>query len=249
VSSASSPRFRVAPGSLGAEFVDLADDESHHLRVMRLQPGAKVELFDGAGVAAAGVVETTGPDAARVRVVDVEVAKAESPVAITLVQAVPVKMQRLDATVRLCTELGVAEILPVVSAHTQLPAGGLEMLDRRVERWRRIAESAAKQSGRAVVPRIAAVAAFAELNWAELSPVRFLLEPGAATSLAAQLGASDREACALLVGPEGGWDDGERAMARQEGASEVTLGPRVLRADSAGPTALALVQTAWGDLG
>lgn len=244
----SEPRFRVAPGSLAGEFVDLTVDEAHHLRVMRLQPGAPVELFDGAGVAAAGVVENTSVDSARVRVVGVEVAKGESPVAITLVQAVPVKFQRLDATVRLCTELGVAEILLVVSARTQLPAGGLEVIERRVERWRRIAESAAKQSGRAALPRIASVVAFAGMNWASLSPVRFLLEPTAATSLAAELGASEGDSCALLVGPEGGWNDDERATARQEGASEVTMGPRVLRADSAGPTALALVQAAWGDL-
>jgi len=216
---------------------------------MRLQPGAAVELFDGAGVAAAGVVESTGPDSVRVRVSDVGVAEAESPVAVTLIQAVPVKFQRLDTTVRVCTELGVVEILPVASAHTQLPAGGPEVLERRVERWRRIAESAAKQSGRALVPQIHAVVAFADLHWASLPRERFLLEPTAATSLAMQLHASKGESCALLVGPEGGWDDGERARARQEGASEVTMGPRVLRADSAGASALTLVQAAWGDLG
>jgi 16S rRNA (uracil1498-N3)-methyltransferase len=245
----SGPRFRVAPGSLDGEFVDLADDEAHHLYVMRLQPGAAVGLFDGVGAAAAGVVEQTGPDAARVRVLGLEPAQGESPVAITLVQAVPVKFQRLDDTVRLCTELGVAEILPVVSAHTQLPSGGLAVIERRVVRWRRIAESAAKQSGRAVIPRIGVPGAFADLNWANLSPARFLLEPTAATSLVAELGASKGESCALLVGPEGGWAADERALALQQGASEVTMGPRVLRADSAGPAALALVQAAWGDLG
>ena len=244
----SGPRFRVAPGSLDGAFVDLVADEAHHLRVMRLQPGARVELFDGAGVAADGIVENAGPDATRVRVIDVQQAQTESPVAITLVQAVPVKFQRLDATVRLCTELGVAEILPVVSAHTQLPAGGLEVLERRVERWRRIAESATKQSGRATVPKICAVVAFGDMNWSNLSRTRFLLEPTARTSLAAELGASRRESCALLVGPEGGWDDDERELACEQGVSEITMGPRVLRADSAGPVALALVQAAWGDL-
>lgn len=245
----SGPRFRVAPGSLDGAFVDLVADEAHHLHVMRLQPGATVELFDGAGVAAAGIVENAGPDATRVRVIDVQQAQTESPIAITLVQAVPVKFQRLDATVRLCTELGIAEILPVVSAHTQLPAAGLEVLERRVERWRRIAESATKQSGRATVPKISAVVAFVDMNWANLSRPRFLLEPTARTSLVAELGASRGESCALLVGPEGGWDDDERELAFEQGASEVTMGPRVLRADSAGPAALALVQAAWGDLG
>jgi len=245
----SGPRFRVAPGSLGAEFGYLAADEAHHLRVMRLQPGAPVELFDGAGIAAAGIVERTDPDSARVRVVGLEPGKGESPVAITLVQAVPVKFQRLDVTVRLCTELGVAEILPVVSAHTQLPAGGLGVIERRVERWCRIAESAAKLSGRTAVPRIGEAIALADLNWANLSPARFLLEPTATVSLAAELGASSGESCALLVGPEGGWDDDERALALQQGAAAVTLGPRVLRADSAGPAALAVVQASWGYLG
>lgn len=245
----SGPRFRVAAGSLDGKFVELAADEAHHLRVMRLQPGAPVKLFDGEGVAASGIVETTGADSARVRVLGVEVAMGESPIAITLVQAVPVKFQRLDATVRLCTELGVADIRPVVSAHTQVPAGGLVVLERRVERWCRIAEAAAKQSGRAAVPRIGAVVAFADMAWEKTPPVRFLLEPSAATSLATELAASTSDSCTLLVGPEGGWDGGERARARHEGAREVTMGSRVLRADSAGPAAVALVQAAWGDLG
>jgi len=245
----SGPRFRVAPGSLGGEFVDLAADEAHHLRVMRLRSGTRVELFDGNGVAAAGIVEDAGPDTARVRLVDVELGPTESPVVITLVQSVPVKFQRLDTTVRLCTELGAAEIVPVASAHTQLPGGGLDVLERRVERWRRIAESAAKQSGRTVVPTIRSVVAFADMEWADLARVRFLLEPGAATTLAMELGAAKAGRCALLVGPEGGWHGNERALAREHGAVEVAMGPRILRADSAGPAALALVQAAWGDLG
>ena len=245
----STRRFRVEPGSLANEFAEFARDEAHHLRVMRLQTGTTVELFDGEGNAALGVLEDGDSGQVRVRVLDAVDASAESPVAVTLVQAVPVKLQRLDTTVRLCTELGVREIVPVVGARTQLPAGGMLVLGRRADRWRRIAESAAKQCGRTVVPRIAPVAPLAEIEWAKLPTSRFLLQPTAVRSLAAALRSSQETRCAIFVGPEGGWDAAERACVREEGGGAVALGPRVLRADSAGPTALALVQAAWGDLG
>ena len=183
----STRRFRVEPGSLAGDFAEFARDEAHHLRVMRLQAGTTVELFDGEGNAALGVLEDDDSDQLRVRVVETVATLAESPVAVTLVQAVPVKLQRLDTTVRLCTELGVREIIPVVAAHAQLPAGGGSVLSRRAERWRRIAESAAKQCGRTVVPRIAPAASLAEIEWAQLPTSRFLLQPTAVRSLAAAL--------------------------------------------------------------
>ncbi len=244
----STRRFRVEPGSLAGEFAELAREEDHHLRVMRLQAGTTVELFDGEGNGALGVLEEVAPDHVRVRVVGAVVDAAESPVAVTLVQAVPVKIQRLDTTVRLCTELGVREIIPVVGARSQVPAGGSAVLGRRAERWRRIAESAAKQCGRTVVPRIAPVVPLPEIRWTQLPTSRFLLQPTAVRSLAAALRSSQETRCAIFVGPEGGWDAAERSLLHEEGGAAVALGPRVLRADSAGPAALALVQAVWGDL-
>jgi len=241
-------RFRVAPGVLDAERVELTGDEARHVRVMRLDVGDAVGLFDGVGGAARGVLEAVSADRVSVRVVAREATAAEAPVSVTLVQAVPVKFQRLDTTARLCTELGVARIVPVVSAHTQVPPGGVRIIGKRAERWRRIVEAAAKQSGRAVVPPIDEPVAFADLPWDQLPTARFLLTLTATVSLREALAQAPASDCAVLVGPEGGWTAAEEAAAADYGCVAVALGPRVLRADSAAPVALSLVQSAWGDL-
>ncbi len=244
-------RFRVSAGALAAApagtTIALSEEEARHLRVMRLKSGDAVELFDGAGQVATGVVVDPTVDRVGIRVDAARAATVESPVAVTLIQAVPVKPQRLDTTVRLCTELGVARIVPVVSEHSQGP-GGHEALQRRVGRWGRIAEAAAKQSGRSVVPSVADVMPLGQLDWDELPSARWVLEPRAGRSLVEAVAGEPHERCVLFVGPEGGWSSDEVEMLIGQNADLVGLGPRVLRADSAGPVALALIQAAWGDL-
>lgn len=241
-------RFRVAPGAIQGEAVALPSAEAHHVRVMRLAAGANVELFDGAGVVGAGQIIDPAAEPVIVRIIDVGGEAGESPVRTTLIQAVPVKPQRLDVTVRLATELGVTRVMPIISARGQMPAGGLAALQRRAERWQRVAETAAKQCGRSVVPAIDQPVPLGELDWDRVPSPRFLLDPGGDAPLTAALTAERAGECALIVGPEGGWEPGEITAFEGRGAVGVTLGPRVLRADSAGPAALALIQAAWGDL-
>jgi 16S rRNA (uracil1498-N3)-methyltransferase len=241
-------RFRVAPGDLDATTLVLSAEETRHLQVMRLGVGASVELFDGAGGVATGKVLDTQAAQARVEVIGPREATAESPVALTLVQAVPVKPQRLDDTVRICTELGVSTMIPVLSTRSQVPAGGPAALARRVVRWRRIAESAAKQCGRAVIPTVHEVTALTAVEWGSVPARRFLLDPEATTSLRAALATGRGASCAICVGPEGGWTADEWSALSASGALPVSLGPRVLRADTAGPVATAMVQSFWGDL-
>ena len=218
--------------------------------VRRLGPGERVVLFDGAGAVVVAELVQIGPDGAAARVIGPEPATAESPLRVWLVQAIPVKLPRMDAIVRQATEVGVDTVVPVLAARSQVPAGRLPVLERKAERWRRIAAEAAKQCGRAAVPEIGGPAAWADLNWDLLPEPRMVADTGAAPgSLARELDREPPAAVTILVGPEGGWSEAEVASAQARGAACVAMGPRVLRADSAGVALAATLQHRWGDLG
>jgi 16S rRNA (uracil1498-N3)-methyltransferase len=218
------------------------------MRVMRLDPGDTVFLFDGRGAEVAARLDALSSAGAELTVTAAVQADADPTLSVVLVQAVPVKLPRMDTIVQQCTELGVARIVPVLSDRGQAPRGGAASLTRKVERWRRIAESAAQQCGRATVPGIDEVAGWPELRWESLPTPRLALDPGgrALADVVAERAVPD--AVSLLVGPEGGWSDSEIVSLRQAGADGVRCGPRVLRADTAGAVALSLVQYEWGDL-
>lgn len=219
------------------------------MRVMRLAPGDRVRLFDGRGAEVEAELlglETSGATAKAVREVS---CGAESPLRTVLLQAVPVKLARMDVIVRQATELGAQRVVPVLSERSQTPRGGIDVVVRRAARWRRVAETAAKQSLRSVVPVIDDPTPWAELDWARLPHPALMLDAGTAGSRIRDLGAREvPDAVTVLVGPEGGWSEPERQQAVSNGAVQVCLGRRILRADSAGAVALAVLQHLWGDL-
>lgn len=242
-------RFRVEPGSLLPGRLRIGPEVSRHMQVMRLAAGDTVHLFDGEGVEVEATLRALSPEGAEVEVLGAVTADAEPALEVVLVQALPVKLPRMDTIVQQCTEVGVARILPVLSERGQVSRGGERSLAHKVDRWRRIADSAAQQCGRASVPRIASPVALAALSWEDLPSPRLLLDPGG-RSLRQVAGASRGvEGVTLLVGPEGGWSEEEVDAAAEHGAERVRCGPRVLRADTAGAVAIALVQYEWGDLG
>lgn len=248
------PRFLVAPGSLGETVVRLPAEEVRHLRVQRLGSGDTIVLCDGVGVERVGEIDHVDADGVTVRLVGDLVegfVEREPALRCVLVQGIPVKLQRMDTIVRQATEVGVAAVLPVVAARSQDPSGGRAVLERRAERWRRIARSAAKQCGRTRVPLVSTPVEFAAIPWDEIPGFRLLMEP--ADAVPGVLGTVLAESVpqggiAVLVGPEGGWSEAERAETRERGARAVRLGPRILRADTAGVAALVAVLHAWGDL-
>lgn len=223
--------------------------EAHHLgRVLRLGPGATVEAIDGRGrlyVVRLAVLERTGGwGTIQARLAP----RTESPCAITLAPAV-LKGDRMDWLVQKATELGVARLVPVETARSvvrrsEAPAG-------RAARWARIAREAVKQCGRVVVPAVTAPRGLAEVL-AEEAPRHAAAWLFSETG-GAPLGEVARTARALpdlllLVGPEGGFTPAEVALAERAGARVVSLGPRILRAESAAVTAVALCQYLFGDL-
>jgi 16S rRNA (uracil1498-N3)-methyltransferase len=188
-------------------------------------------------------------DTATGAVVGPAAAAAESPLAVTLVQAVP-KGERMETVVRAATELGVMRILPALTERTVVRLEGARAGDR-ARRWQRVAREAAKQCGRAVVPVVEAPRPLAEWIAGETADLRlcFWEVEGAPLRRVIEAHAGPARSACAIVGPEGGLTEAEVADARAAGYATVTLGPRVLRTDTAGVAIVALLQYAAGDLG
>lgn len=221
------PRLRIT----GAEL--------HHLRTLRLRPGDRVIVFDDSGEEHEVRIERLG-----VRVAEASVLTSRRPLresALDLVLAVALlRGTKMDLVVEKATEIGVRRIIPVASRHA-LAQGA------RTERWRRIALAAAKQSGRTTIPTVDVPQPFADVlraSWPGLKLIAWEGERDAAFSALP----ADAPAVVVVVGPEGGFADDEVAEALQRGFVAVTLAPRILRAETAAITAVALCQHRWGDL-
>ena len=215
--------------------------ESHHAwRVLRLRPGDRIDVFDGAGRERGGVIEGGGPQELLVRLGPEITDAVEAPLPVVVFQAAA-RPERVDWVVQKATELGVSELRPLGT-----PSGGRGAADR-LARWRRIALEACKQCGRRRVPRIEPAAELPEPPEGVLALL--LDERVDAPPLGALLGGPPPAAVWLAVGPESGFSDDEVQRAGSRGWRRAGLGPRTLRTETAGPVAAAIVLHRWGDLG
>ena len=239
------PRFYVPEASDAERFVELPEDEAAHLtRVLRLTAGEVIRVFNGRGAEWTATVDEASKRRVIVRI-DERVTPAQEPrIAIALAVAV-LKGDKMDDIVRDAVMLGVAAIQPVVTHRTEASLSALSR-NRRVERWQRVAVASAKQCGRAVVPQITDVVPFERVLTA--TTVIMLAEPSvnAPTRPLARVPAA--ETATLLVGPEGGWAEGEVQLAVDRGAMLLTLGSHTLRADAAPLVALTALRVRWEDL-
>ncbi|MGB8295492.1 MAG: 16S rRNA (uracil(1498)-N(3))-methyltransferase [Polyangia bacterium] len=239
------PRVFIPAQLLDHERVTLDRIASRHLvKVLRLQAGAEVCVFDGCGTEIEGRI-------VRASAAGVEVAlgarhRVPLPLAsITLLQSVP-RGDRMDFIVQKTTELGVTRIIPVLSAR-----GMVKPPPGKTRRWRTIAQEAARQSGRADVPEVAEVTALdvALAGAAEAGGTRLVLwEEERALPLRRIFVQTPPLPVTLLVGPEGGFSQEEIESARGQGFRTVSLGPRILRVETAALVAVALTQAAVGGL-
>ncbi len=219
---------------------------AHVHRVLRLEAGDPVTLFNGDGSDYPATIAAVGRGTAEAVVGARAVARPESPLAVTLVQGIA-RTERMDLVVQKATELGVAVILPVVTARSvvKLERGSRE---RKLEHWRRIAVAACEQCGRAKVPEIREPVPLAEVFASSSGAgARYVLSPDVPLALAAA--ARGETAVELLIGPEGGLEEAELRAAQDSGFRPCRLGPRVLRSETAALAALAVLQAIAGDLG
>ncbi|HUO43480.1 MAG TPA: 16S rRNA (uracil(1498)-N(3))-methyltransferase [Burkholderiales bacterium] len=220
--------------------------QAHHVaHVLRLTAGDAVTLFDGHGIEYPATIVRIGKRGIVVRIGGARAVDRESPLHVTLVQAVS-GGERMDYTIQKAVELGVAHVQPVISQRSVVRLKS-ERAEKRVAHWQYVVIAACEQCGRNLVPEVAPVLPL--MDWLATLPAggagRLLLSPHAERRFA-ELPRPDG-GIILLAGPEGGFDGAEIEMALTRGFVTLSLGPRVLRTETAALVALALLQSKWGD--
>lgn len=240
-------RLHIAGTYSSGSELRLDAEKAHYLgRVLRQRVGDRVWVFDGNGNEFVATIEQLAKGGASLRIDEKTTAGTETRLRVHLVQGIS-RGERMDLVVQKATELGVKRITPVLTEH------GMVKLDqprreKRRDHWQKVAASACEQSGRVRLPLVDAPASFHD--WLANKPpqvdTQLILQPGAVLPLA-QTSNPQTKVC-LLVGPEGGFSDSEVDAAKAAGFQPVSLGPRVLRTETAAIAALAAMQTLWGDM-
>jgi 16S rRNA (uracil1498-N3)-methyltransferase len=233
-------RFFTSPPRAG--LCELRGDDARHLtRVLRAEPGQTFEISDNCSLYLAEIAEARG-DRVVFRILE-PIDSPAVPVHITLCAAL-VKFDRFEWTVEKATELGVERILPVETARSE--KGLLDASRKRSDRWQRIARESAQQSRRAHLPEILPAVRFPGALATEAA-FRYFLDESTAPPLLSLLPAAriPADTVALFIGPEGGWTDSERAQASASGWAPASLGPTILRAETAAAAALSVIVSTW----
>jgi 16S rRNA (uracil1498-N3)-methyltransferase len=237
-------RRRFFVDAIEGGVAELRGEEARHLtRVLRVEAGQRFEISDNRSAYLAEISEARG-----VRVVFKVIEPLESvepPVLIELWASL-IKFDRFEWIVEKATELGVERIVPVEAARSE--KGLFAASQKRSERWERVARESSQQSRRVRTPEIAAAVRFEQaVKQAGAADFRYFLEENTAPPLLGELpGArSKSQRVAILIGPEGGWTDSERQLAHSAGWRPASLGPQVLRAETAAIAAISVLVNAW----
>lgn len=226
----------------------LIGETGHRARnVLRVRKGESIIGTDGRGTEYVLNVTAVLPDRIEVQIVGQVRNIGESPLRVTLAQVVP-RFSRMDFVVQKATELGVDRIVPLVSERSvarpeSVSTGG------KVDRWDKIASQAVAQCRRTVKPVISGPVSLDEFLSEKRAQISLLLHYGTETAGLSKLEVTKPDSVEIVSGPEGGFSGEEMAKCKNAGFVAVSLGPRVLRAETAGLVALAIVQHRWGDIG
>ena len=244
-------RFFVPPEVFADGCATISGDLFRHMvKVLRLKPGTGVLLADGRGTEFTGIIDSVGKENLVVTIQESRVAAPDAAVPrITLFQGLP-KGDKLEFILQKTTELGVAEVIPFAAARSVSRIRKGEEAEK-VVRWQRIVQEAARQSGRSSVPQVSLAGSMAEVVNMSGQAVKFLLWEGENVNRLKDTlaGLAKPEAIALIVGPEGGLTAEEAAIATDNGFIPVSLGPRIVRTETAGLAMMAILQFYWGDMG
>ncbi|MCH8098870.1 MAG: 16S rRNA (uracil(1498)-N(3))-methyltransferase [Proteobacteria bacterium] len=240
-------RLFVSSALINDTEIELDGDQARYLsRALRARVGNRLNLFDGNGAEWTAAILQISKNTVTLRIDDSHEARTESPLKVHLAQGIS-RGERMDFVVQKATELGVKRITPVLTEYSMVKLDG-SRAEKRRDHWQRIATSASEQSGRVRLPLIDTPIPLK--NWLGDKPQRIdtelILKPGAAATLPS-LRPPETKIC-VLVGPEGGFSDSEYEDAEISGFKAVSLGPRVLRTETAAIATLAMLQSLWGDL-
>lgn len=240
-------RFFVLPEELAGERVPLTGEVLHHLAtVLRMRPGEELELLDGNGLICHCRIVSLARQQGEARVLGRRRAE-EQPFPVQLLQALP-KGDKLDLVLQKGTELGIHRFVPVLTGRS-IPVRDPSREEKRLLRWRRIVREAARQCRRPIIPEVAAPCSLKTAMAGVGEGLRLVLWEEESRPLADLLGAARPAGVTILVGPEGGFAAAEIQLAAAAGFVPVRIGPRILRSETAGFAAAAIVQYVYGDLG
>ncbi len=223
----------------------LSRDLSHHIsKVLRMQNADQIYLFNDSGNEYTGYITDTQRNSVNIRIISVTQPVVESPLKIHLGQVLG-KGEKMDLVIQKATELGVSSITPLYSEHSVVKQVA-ERSENKLEHWQRIAVAASCQSWRTIVPTMHAPQKLSTWITANNKQYKFILHPSANSISIQSLTVSNE--VALLIGPEGGFSSAEVQLAIDHGFDDINLGPRILRTETAGVVAVAIMQALFGDL-
>ncbi|MDD2497638.1 MAG: 16S rRNA (uracil(1498)-N(3))-methyltransferase [Desulfitobacteriaceae bacterium] len=244
-------RFFVESDQVENGIITIAGTDVHHIgKVLRLKAGDLVEVADGIGNVYQAELQSVSVTSAVFKILSTQLSRSEPEVEVYLLQGLP-KGEKFDFIIQKCTEIGIKKIIPITTERSIVKLTP-EKGEKRLKRWQRIASEAAKQSGRGSVPEVYPVM--------EMGQAIEMLPPGTVIIMPWE---GEREislkkvltnvkpgsSVALVIGPEGGFAQEEVVSAQKAGAQVVSLGPRILRTETAGMVTLAIVLYELGDLG
>lgn len=226
-------------------------DARHISKVLRMQPGAQVQIVSDDGVSALAEIVAIDSEQVTVRCIEKLSESHEPRVRLILAQGLA-KGEKMDFIIQKAVEMGAYSVVPVAMEHSVVRLDGPKA-DRKVERWQKIAESAAKQSKRDIIPQIQPVQSMAKmLENNDCSTKIIAYECEDRLSLKTALRKAEEKGITdllLIIGPEGGISEHELELAKNAGAMAVSLGKRILRAETAGLVAISAIFYETGDLG
>jgi 16S rRNA (uracil1498-N3)-methyltransferase len=243
------PRFFVAASNIGNGAALLTGSDAQHVKVLRMKLGERLIVCDGNGTDHHCRITKLGHDRVEAEILETRPCSAEPTVKCTVLSGLP-KGERADYLVQKCTEAGASEIIFFISERCVSRPDG-KSLAKKVTRWQRIAEEAAKQSGRGIIPRVSALDSFVEAVdiaiKADLS--LFMYETGERISLRQALeAAGEIKTISIITGPEGGFEQYEADIAAATGMKLCSMGERILRCETAPVVALSAIMYATDNL-
>ncbi len=244
-------RFLVEKEAVQGRSATIAGTDARHIRkVLRLKTGDAIRLLDGDGFEYDAVITGFSTDAVQVAIGDKTRSGNESPLHLTLAQAL-LKDRKLDGVIRQITELGASRVIPFISSRS-IPVPVSDRFATRLERWRKIARESIKQCRRGTPPRIDPPCSFTEmLELSQGCDLKLIFWENAVDPIPNDRN-SDLPAIRnifFIIGPEGGFSQTEFDQAKAAGFVGVGLGPRILRAETAPLAAVAVIQYLFGDMG
>lgn len=240
------PRFYCSTPLAAGLTIDLPEAVAHHLHVLRLLPGAAMCLFNGDGAEYVAQLESLEKRRASASIRAQVARDVELPYEITLAQALP-EASKMDWIVEKAVEMGVAAIQPLAAQRCVVRLSG-ERAEKRLAHWQAVVVAASEQSGRNRLARLGAVDDFHHWIAQQDMHKRIVLSPRGRQTLPDWARHQPPQAVSLMIGPEGGFTAQEEDAAVARGALALSMGPRILRTETAGMAAVAALTALWGDL-